>query len=156
MTAMLQKVAEDNLATSVSAFNLTYKDTGLFGVVASAEPTKAQALSYNILYEIVRLAHKPTEEEVARAQHQVKTALLAQLDGSAAISNDIGRQVPYPLASGHSMTCVTGFCLHAHFDDMAIDVVELAGPCLWPSSDHRRGLCSHRRREYLRRQGYDP
>lgn len=45
------------------------------------------------MYECVRLVHGTTEEEVARAKTQLKTALLGGLDGSTAICEDIGRQV---------------------------------------------------------------
>ena len=60
----------------------------------ACEPTKAQALTYHVLYEVSRLSYKPTDEEVDRARTFVKTALLSKLDGSASISEDIGRQVP--------------------------------------------------------------
>ena len=37
---LCRKVAESSLAHSVSTFNTTYRDTGLFGVYSVAEPTK--------------------------------------------------------------------------------------------------------------------
>ena len=42
---LCRKVGEGHLAHSLSTFNTTYKDTGLFGVYAVAEPTKLWELS---------------------------------------------------------------------------------------------------------------
>ncbi len=106
----VQKVAEDQLAHSVSTFNTTYHDTGLFGVNAVGEPMKMQALMYQIMYELVRLAHKTTEDEVARARTQLKTTLLSQLDGSTAVCEDIGRQViDVPTTGTHARAIVRSF-----------------------------------------------
>jgi processing peptidase subunit beta len=98
---LCRKVGEAQLAHSVSAFNTTYKDTGLFGVYAVAEPTKLWELQATVMYELVRLCHQAGDEEVARAKKQLKTALLGGLDGSTAICEDIGRQM---LTYGRRMT----------------------------------------------------
>jgi len=98
---LCRKVAEGGLAHSVSSFNTTYKDTGLFGVYSVAEPTSLALLQSAVMYEMVRLCHQVTDEEVARAKTQLKTVLLGSLDGSTAICEDIGRQV---LTYGRRMT----------------------------------------------------
>lgn len=98
---LCRKVAEGEFAHSISAFNTTYKDNGLFGVYAVAEPTKLWELQNAVMYECVRLAHKTTDEEVARAKKQLKTSLLGALDGSTAVCEDIGRQL---LTYGRRMT----------------------------------------------------
>jgi len=90
---LCRKVADGQLAHSVSTFNTTYKDTGLFGVYSVAEPTKQWELQAAVMYEMVRLCYETTEDEVARARVQLKTALLGGLDGSTAVCEDIGRQM---------------------------------------------------------------
>lgn len=90
---LCRKVGEDQLAHSLTALHTNYSDTGLFGVYAIAEPTKLHALMYTIMYEMVRLCHKTTDEEVARARTQLKTHMLGALDGSTAVCEDIGRQL---------------------------------------------------------------
>jgi len=83
------------------SFNTCYKDTGLFGVYGVAPPTKVNDLSWIILEAMVRLCHKVTEDEVARARNQLKATMISQLDGSAAVCEDIGRQL---LTYGRRMT----------------------------------------------------
>lgn len=89
----LQRLAEEHTAHSVKAFTNTYKDTGLLGVYAVCEPTKAQATLYAIMYELGRLTHKVSDEEVARAKQQLKTNYLAHVTGAANIADNIGKQV---------------------------------------------------------------
>jgi len=86
-------VAERNLAHSIMSFNTCYKDTGLFGVYAVAEPTSLQDLMFYTLESMVGLCHNVTEEDVARARTQLKATMLSQLDGSSQICEDIGRQM---------------------------------------------------------------
>ena len=100
-SVLCRKVGEGGLAHSVSTFNTKYAETGLFGVYAVAEPHKLWELSSEVCYEMVRLCHAVSEEEVARAKTQLKTQLLGGLDGTTAVCEDIGRQV---LTYGRRMT----------------------------------------------------
>ena len=90
---LCQAVADLELAHSVSAFNTCYRDTGLFGVYAVAEPHKMQDLMWYTLDNLVRLCHEVSDEEVARARAQLKASLMMGLDGSSAVCEDIGRQM---------------------------------------------------------------
>merc|ERR1711939_285096 len=71
----------------------SYKDTGLFGVYFVAEPKKVQDMSYHVMSKMVRLCHRLTEDELERAKTQLKSTMLAQLDGTTAVCEEIGRQM---------------------------------------------------------------
>ena len=88
-----QVVAEAELAHSVMSFNTCYKDTGLFGVYAVAEPHSLNDLAYYTLEAMVRLAHKTSDSEVERAKQQLKSTMLMTLDDTSTKAEDIGRQV---------------------------------------------------------------
>eukprot|EP00750_Incisomonas_marina_P015756 INCI18605.1.p1 GENE.INCI18605.1~~INCI18605.1.p1 ORF type:complete len:489 (-),score=91.44 INCI18605.1:160-1569(-) len=90
---LAQAAATGHLCHSFSTFNTCYKDTGLFGVYFVAEPDKVQDMAFQTMENLVRLCHNVTAEEVARAKSQLKANMLMQLDGTAPIAEEIGRQL---------------------------------------------------------------
>ncbi len=90
---LCQTVAENDAAISVLTFNTSYKDTGLFGVYAVAEPHKLNDLSWIIMESMTRLSYRVTDEEVERAKNQLKATMIANMDSASAIAEDIGRQL---------------------------------------------------------------
>jgi processing peptidase subunit beta len=86
------------------------QDTGLFGVYGVCDPTTVNDFCWFFLISVnpalftlasgrltmncfVRMCHKVTDEEVARARTQLKSQMLSSLDGSSAVAEDIGRQL---------------------------------------------------------------
>lgn len=86
-------VANNDLAHSINSFHTVYSDTALWGVHAVTEPKNLDDLIYVIEQEWVRLSFSVSDKEVERARNQLKTSILMQLDGSAAVAEDIGRQM---------------------------------------------------------------
>ena len=88
---MCQEVAE--IAHSISAFNLSYSDTGLFGVVATAPDNMLDDLMWHVLPNMVRLAHGVSDEEFARAKLALKTQILMSMDGEVACVEEMACQL---------------------------------------------------------------
>ena len=65
-SSMCQEVADHGLASSISAFNLSYTDAGLFGVIMTAPDNKLDDLLWYVMPNLVRLAHGISDEELAR------------------------------------------------------------------------------------------
>lgn len=99
--SLARKLASEGGVHSVSTFNTTYKNTGLFGVYFVAAPNNVLNASLITLHEMVRQAVEPSEKDVARAKQALKVAMLGGLDGTTAVAEDIGRQL---LAYGRRMT----------------------------------------------------
>ncbi|CAN6927054.1 hypothetical protein YC2023_013610 [Brassica napus] len=92
-SALIQRVAINEIAESIMAFNTNYKDTGLFGVYAVAKADCLDDLSYAIMHEVTKLAFRVSEADVTRARNQLKSSLLLHMDGTSPIAEDIGRQL---------------------------------------------------------------
>ncbi|KAJ6402540.1 hypothetical protein OIU84_014607 [Salix udensis] len=68
---LVQKVAINEIAESMMAFNTNYKDTGLFGVYAVAKPDSLDDLAWAIMQETSKLCYRVSEADVTRACNQV-------------------------------------------------------------------------------------
>ncbi|KAK7304553.1 hypothetical protein VNO77_42434 [Canavalia gladiata] len=90
---LAQRVGIDEVAESMMAFNINYKDTGLFGVYAVAKKDCLDDLCYAIMYETTKLAYQVSEDDVTRACNQLKSSLLPRIDGTSPVAEDIGRQL---------------------------------------------------------------
>ncbi|KAI3696331.1 hypothetical protein L1987_79344 [Smallanthus sonchifolius] len=90
---LVQLVGISELAESMMAFNTNYKDTGLFGVYAVAKPDCLDDLAFAIMQEISKLCYKVNDDDVIRAQNQLKSSLLLHIDGTSPTAEDIGRQL---------------------------------------------------------------
>ncbi|KAI3816636.1 hypothetical protein L1987_16339 [Smallanthus sonchifolius] len=90
---LAQLVGISELAESMMAFNTNYKDAGLFGVYAVAKPDCLDDLAFAIMQEISKLCYRVNDDDVIRAQNQLKSSLLLHIDGTSPTAEDIGRQL---------------------------------------------------------------
>lgn len=90
-----QYISTNNLANKYHAFCHSYSDTGLFGVHAETDkPMDADDLAWAIMEEFSRLAYEVDEDDVTRAQEQLKASLASTADSShAAYAEEIGRHM---------------------------------------------------------------
>ncbi|XP_073431170.1 cytochrome b-c1 complex subunit 1, mitochondrial [Dendrobates tinctorius] len=85
--------AEYNLCQSFQSFNIRYSDTGLFGLHFVTDKHSIEDMLHIAQGEWMRLCTSATDGEVSQAKKTLKTALVAQLDGTTPVCEDIGRQV---------------------------------------------------------------
>jgi processing peptidase subunit beta len=92
-SAMCQEVADHELASSIAAFNLSYSDTGLFGIVTTAPDNKLDDLLWYVMPNLVRLAHGISEEEFVRAKLSLKAQICMMYDGDIAHGEEVAKQL---------------------------------------------------------------
>ena len=90
---LASRVAENELADSVSAFNTHYADTGLFGMTAVCDPDKAQDLAWSMMYEFAGLSYAVEPTDLERAKTALKAGQLMGVDSVCPLAEDIGRQL---------------------------------------------------------------
>lgn len=90
---LASRVAENELADSVSAFNTHYADTGLFGMTAVCDPAKAQDLAWSMMYEFAGLCYEVEPTDLERAKTALKAGQLMGVDSVCPLAEDIGRQL---------------------------------------------------------------
>jgi len=91
---LVSKIAENDMASSVTTFNTQYSDTGLFGVyLVSHQPTWATPLVQHVQNTLAYVSIHVDEQLLEQAKRQALATLLGNFDGSTALCEDIGRQV---------------------------------------------------------------
>ncbi|NWH68297.1 QCR1 protein, partial [Geococcyx californianus] len=81
---------EHNLCHSFQTFNTSYSDTGLFGFHFVSDPLSIDDMMYCAQREWMRLCTSTTESEVKRAKNCLRNAMVAQLDGTTPVCENIG------------------------------------------------------------------
>eukprot|EP00584_Thalassiosira_punctigera_P010358 CAMPEP_0172525952 /NCGR_PEP_ID=MMETSP1067-20121228/954_1 /TAXON_ID=265564 ORGANISM="Thalassiosira punctigera, Strain Tpunct2005C2" /NCGR_SAMPLE_ID=MMETSP1067 /ASSEMBLY_ACC=CAM_ASM_000444 /LENGTH=459 /DNA_ID=CAMNT_0013309351 /DNA_START=30 /DNA_END=1412 /DNA_ORIENTATION=+ len=128
--SMCQEVAIHGLASSISAFNLSYSDTGLFGVVATAPDNKLDDLLWYVMPNMVRLAHGVSGEEFARSKLALKTQILSAFDGDIAAGEEMAQQIQ---TLGRVMPLAE---MMARVDALTMDDVKAAADEVINDQDH--------------------
>jgi len=92
---LCEVVATEELCHSLNSFQSNYADTGLFGYYFTTDndPDHIEDTTWEVLNEWSRIANVVRDSEVERAKQKMKSAMLMNLDGNSAISEDIGRQL---------------------------------------------------------------
>lgn len=81
------------LAISFSAFNTQYSDVGLFGIHAVSEGSTLQPLAERIMTAMIDFAFNVDEQLLSESKTMLKMNMLAHLDGTTTVAEDIGRQL---------------------------------------------------------------
>mmetsp|Transcript_9287 Transcript_9287/g.11648 ORF Transcript_9287/g.11648 Transcript_9287/m.11648 type:complete len:474 (-) Transcript_9287:222-1643(-) len=127
---MMQDVASNELAHSISTFNTCYKDTGLFGIYAVAPDNKLDDLMWYVMGNLVRMVHSPSADELERAKVTLKATMLMGLDGHSNVAEDIGRQL---LTYGRRMTPAEIF---SRIDAITVDDIKATAAHVINDRDH--------------------
>lgn len=129
-SSMCQEVADHDLASSISAFNLSYSDTGIFGVVATAPDNKLDDLLWYVMPNMVRMAHGVSEEELVRSKIALKTQILSSFDGDIAVGEQLAHQIQ---TIGRVMPLAE---MMARVDSLTMDDVKAAADEVINDQDH--------------------
>ncbi|KAK9804007.1 hypothetical protein WJX73_000007 [Symbiochloris irregularis] len=81
-----------------TAFNSLYNDTGVVGVFATCEASKAEDATDVITKELQALAKDVPEQDLERAKRATASSVLMNLENRNVVAEDIGRQI---LTYGH-------------------------------------------------------
>jgi len=78
---------------TANCINVSYKDSGLFGVQATCDSQYADKTVKLLTQELSRLRKPFTEEEVSRAKNMTRSSLFLNLETKGIVCEDLGRQV---------------------------------------------------------------
>lgn len=83
--------SEYHRCDAYKAFNITYKDTGLWGVQFISDVNSLEYMTTNIQEQWMFLCNCITEVEVDRAKRFLRTKLLSDSQSAKRICHDLGR-----------------------------------------------------------------
>lgn len=115
---LARRMADVPVTRSVTTFNTTYTDTGLFGLYATADPIELDDVVVEAMEEFVRICFKVDEVNLENAKTVLKTTMLAQLDGPTGMAEEIGRQM---LVYGRRIPMAEWF---ARIDAIDVDAIK--------------------------------
>jgi processing peptidase subunit alpha len=81
-------------AESANAFSAQLYDCGLVGIYGAAPPEHAGSLANILMSQLVRIAQHPAQrQELQRAQNQLASSVMMNLETRGVLCEDIGRQI---------------------------------------------------------------
>jgi len=127
---MIRNLASFDCAQSVSTFNTQYSDTSLFGVYLVCHAVGQWEAMLQVSHAITELCYHVDEVHLETAKNQIKYQILASLDGSTPIAEDIGRQL---LCYGRRIHPAEQI---ARIDAVDVNAVKLAARRFFYDRDH--------------------
>lgn len=89
---LFQRIREDlGLAYGIGSFNSGYCDTGIFSIYGAADHGNIQLLLDNLIIETNKSKHTITDEELTRAQAQIKSNIYMAEERSEYKSEEVGK-----------------------------------------------------------------
>ena len=95
-SSLCTMVAENGWARSISSFNHSYSDTGLFGVqmVSDGEDVPTESLNIEVVAHMAKFCYKIEEFDLQRAKNILKNQILSQYEGRLDdVCEEIGKQI---------------------------------------------------------------
>mmetsp|Transcript_36290 Transcript_36290/g.87739 ORF Transcript_36290/g.87739 Transcript_36290/m.87739 type:complete len:502 (-) Transcript_36290:44-1549(-) len=80
---------------SSSAVNVSYAETGLFGISATTTPDHTTVTVELMIKELKRLRTGVSQEELSRAVNMTRASLFLNLENNGIVCEDLGRQLMY-------------------------------------------------------------
>ena len=80
---------------SASALNVSYAETGIFGINATTTPEYTQVTVELIIKELQKLKQGVQAEELQRAINMTRASLFLNLENNGIVCEDLGRQIMY-------------------------------------------------------------
>ncbi|MCE3231817.1 MAG: processing peptidase [Rickettsiaceae bacterium] len=91
---LFQEIRENRgLAYSISSFQSSYADTGMFSIYSATSPDKVNELINATCDELKRATHSITEQELKKAKSQSKASLLMGQESSSSRADTLGRRL---------------------------------------------------------------
>jgi len=84
---------EQGAATAVRVINANYKDSGLFGLYFAAPDNRLEDATWYGLWNLVRLVHKTTAEDLAHAKTTLKAQLTKDLGTNSGLAADLAKSL---------------------------------------------------------------
>lgn len=121
---------EQEAASVYKTFNINYKDAGLFGCYFQAADNKTDDAIWYILFNIVRLCHKTTNQEVAFARTELKKKIVEQMGTNSGCSSGLASQL---MAHGRAIPLAE---LFQRIDDTTVEDIKAAAMKYIHDEDH--------------------
>lgn len=90
---IVQKIATEDCAETMTPFHTCYSDTGLFGMYLTADATDLSKLMSVVPVQFIRMVYNLTPVQLEEAKNKAKLATLNTLDNTTSRADEVGRQV---------------------------------------------------------------